>query len=134
MLTSRNDDLRWILATIVESGNHRFWGWLRASIFLAYASIFLAYASIFLAYVEPNLFFAFGRKNSPVQPLTPIADPTAPSYVDSSMRGKIHLRWRSSQPQRTRLYVLRLRKNLRKNKSTSSWTGTRDHFSFILIS
>ena len=28
MLTSQNDDLRWILATIVESGNHQFWGWL----------------------------------------------------------------------------------------------------------
>ena len=28
MLTSRNNDLRWILATIVESGNRRFWGWL----------------------------------------------------------------------------------------------------------
>ncbi len=27
MLTSRNDELRWILATIVKSGNHRFWGW-----------------------------------------------------------------------------------------------------------
>jgi hypothetical protein len=27
MLTSRNNDLRWILATIVESGNRRFWGW-----------------------------------------------------------------------------------------------------------
>jgi hypothetical protein len=28
MLTSQNNDLRWILATIVESGNRRFWGWL----------------------------------------------------------------------------------------------------------
>ncbi len=56
MLTSRNDDLRWILATIVESGNRQFWGWLRDVFF---ASIFLAYASIFLAYVEPNLFFRF---------------------------------------------------------------------------
>ena len=27
MLTSRNNDPRWILATIVESGNRRFWGW-----------------------------------------------------------------------------------------------------------
>ncbi len=27
-------------------------------------------ASIFLAYVEPKLFFAFARENSPVQPLT----------------------------------------------------------------
>ena len=27
MLTSHNNDPRWILATIVESGNHRFWGW-----------------------------------------------------------------------------------------------------------
>ena len=27
MLTSRNNDLRWILATIVKSGNRRFWGW-----------------------------------------------------------------------------------------------------------
>ena len=29
MLTSRNTDLRWILAlaTIVKSGNCRFWGW-----------------------------------------------------------------------------------------------------------
>ena len=59
MLTSRNDDLRWILATIVESGHCQFWGWLR--------DVFVA--SMFLAYVEPNLFFAFGRENSPVQPL-----------------------------------------------------------------
>jgi hypothetical protein len=66
MLTSRNDDLRWILATIVESGNHRFWGWLRDVFF----------ASVFLAYVEPNLFFAFGRENSPVQPLLPGARQT----------------------------------------------------------
>jgi hypothetical protein len=27
MLTSQNSDPRWILATIVESGNCRFWGW-----------------------------------------------------------------------------------------------------------
>jgi hypothetical protein len=27
MLTSRNNDPRWILATIVESGNRQFWGW-----------------------------------------------------------------------------------------------------------
>ncbi len=27
------------------------------------------FTSFFLAYVEPNLFFAFGRENSPVQPL-----------------------------------------------------------------
>ena len=27
MLTSQNNDPRWILATIVESGNCQFWGW-----------------------------------------------------------------------------------------------------------
>jgi hypothetical protein len=27
MLKSQNNDPRWILATNVESGNHRFWGW-----------------------------------------------------------------------------------------------------------
>ena len=37
---------------------------------------------------------------------TLIADPTAPLYVDSSTRGKIHLRWRSSPPQFTRSNVL----------------------------
>ncbi len=37
---------------------------------------------------------------------TPIADPTAPSYVDSSTRGKIHLRWRSSPPHFARPNVL----------------------------
>ena len=26
-MTSQNNDPRWILATIVESGNHQFWGW-----------------------------------------------------------------------------------------------------------
>ena len=28
------------------------------------------FASIFVAYVEPKLFFAYARENSPVQPLT----------------------------------------------------------------
>ena len=27
MLTSQNNDLSWILATIVKCGNCRFWGW-----------------------------------------------------------------------------------------------------------
>ncbi len=27
MLTSRNNDPRWILATIVDFQNRRFWGW-----------------------------------------------------------------------------------------------------------
>ena len=35
-----------------------------------------------------------------------MADPTAPSYVDSGTRGKIHLRWWSSPPHSTRLHVL----------------------------
>jgi hypothetical protein len=63
MLTLRNDDLRWILATIVESGNHRFWGWTNcaSTVFRLYSfvlrDVFLA--SIFVAYVEPKLFFHF---------------------------------------------------------------------------
>ncbi len=36
---------------------------------------------------------------------TPIAEPTAPLYVDSSTRGKIHLRWQSSPPRLIQLNV-----------------------------
>ena len=59
MLTSQNNDPRWILATIVESGNHRFWGWHK-----------LCFVTFFLL-----LFFLriFAPENSPVQPL-PVYD------------------------------------------------------------
>jgi hypothetical protein len=55
MLTSRNNDLRWILATIVESGNRRFWGWHK----LCFVTFF--WLLFFLC--TWNQFF------SPVQPL-----------------------------------------------------------------
>ena len=37
------------------------------------------FASIFLVYVEPFFFFAFGRENSPVQPLS---TPTLDGFFD----------------------------------------------------
>ena len=63
MLTSRNNDPRWILATIVESGNRRFWGWHT----LFFVTFFLLL--FFLRTWNQNFFFAFARENSPVQPL-----------------------------------------------------------------
>ncbi len=75
MLTSRNDDLRWILATIVESGNHQFWGWTNCDEWCFHSASFVLcdvfLASIFVAYVEPKLFLRFreGKFSS--------ADPTA---------------------------------------------------------
>ncbi len=63
MLTSRNDDLRWILATIVESGNRRFSGWTNCDELCFHGASFVLrdvfLASIFVAYVEPKLFFHF---------------------------------------------------------------------------
>jgi hypothetical protein len=57
MSTSQNNDPRWILATIVESGNHPFWGWHE----LIYVMFFCVRGN--------NFFFAFAWENSPVQPL-----------------------------------------------------------------
>ncbi len=72
MLTSRNDDLRWILATIVESGNRRFWAWMNCDKLCFHGASFVLrdvfLASIFVAYVEPKLFFTFAQENSPVGP------------------------------------------------------------------
>ena len=63
MLTSRNNDHRWILAAIVESGNRRFWGWHEVFFVTFFWLLF------FLAYVEPKLFFRFGaRKFSSAAP------------------------------------------------------------------
>jgi hypothetical protein len=62
MLTSRNDDLRWILATIVESGNRQFWGWMTCDELCFHGASFVLcdvfLASIFVVYVEPKLFFS----------------------------------------------------------------------------
>jgi hypothetical protein len=58
MSTSQNNDPRWILATIVESGNQQFWGWNK-----------LIYVTFFWCTWKHNFFFAFARENSPVQPL-----------------------------------------------------------------
>ena len=63
MLTSRNNDLRWILATIVESGNRRFWGWHE----LFFVMVFGFYFSCVRG--TKTFFFAYTRENSPVQPL-----------------------------------------------------------------
>ncbi len=71
MLTSRNDDLRWILATIVESGNRRLWGWTNCDELCFHSASFVLrdvfLASIFVAYVEPFFFFTFAQQNSPVE-------------------------------------------------------------------
>jgi hypothetical protein len=50
MLTLRNNAHRWILATIVKSGNRRFWGWPR----LFFVTFFWL-----LFFLEPKLFFHF---------------------------------------------------------------------------
>jgi hypothetical protein len=63
MLTSQNNAHRWILATIVKSGNCWFWGWPR----LFFVTFFLLL--FFLRTWNQNFFFAFARENSPVQPL-----------------------------------------------------------------
>ena len=61
MLTSQNIDLRWILlATIVESGICRFWGWHDCVTFF--------WLLFFLRAWNQN-FFPHARENSPVQPL-----------------------------------------------------------------
>jgi hypothetical protein len=62
MLTSRNYDPRWILATIAESGNFQFWGWHE----LFFVSFFFFY---FSCVHGTKKFFTFARVNSPVQPL-----------------------------------------------------------------
>ena len=63
MLTSRNNDLSWILATIVKCGNRRFWGWHE----LFFVTFFGFYFSC--VHGTKTFFFAYTRENSPVQPL-----------------------------------------------------------------
>jgi len=53
MLTSQNNDFRWILATIVNSGNHRFWGWHE----LCFVTFFLLL--FFLHMWNQNFLFLF---------------------------------------------------------------------------
>jgi hypothetical protein len=61
MLTSPNNYPRWILATIVESGNYRFWGW--------HELFFVTFFGFYFSCVRgTKTFFAFARENSPVQP------------------------------------------------------------------
>jgi hypothetical protein len=55
MLTSRNNDPRWILATIVESGNHRFWR-LQEFFFVTFFRLLF-----FLPTWNQNLFFLLSR-------------------------------------------------------------------------
>jgi len=62
MLTSRNNDPRWILATIVKSGNRQFWGWHE----LFFVTFFCFYFSC--VHGTKAFVFAFARENSPVQP------------------------------------------------------------------
>ena len=57
MLTSQNNDPRWILATIVESGNRRFWGWHK----LCFATCFLLL--FFLRSWNQNFFSRFRTGN-----------------------------------------------------------------------
>jgi hypothetical protein len=64
MLTLLNNDLSWILATIVKSGNRRFrGGWHK----LFFVTFFGFYFSCVRG--TKTLFFACARENSPVQPL-----------------------------------------------------------------
>jgi hypothetical protein len=55
MLTLQNNAHRWILATIVKSGNRQFWGWPRLFFVMFFLLLF------FLAYVEPKLIFSLSR-------------------------------------------------------------------------
>ena len=49
MSTSQNNGPRWILVTIVESGNHQVWGWHE--------------------FIYVTFFCVRARENSPMQPL-----------------------------------------------------------------
>ena len=53
MLTSRNIYHRWILATIVESGNRQFWGWNELFFVMFFLLLF------FLRTWNQNFFFRF---------------------------------------------------------------------------
>ena len=65
MFTSRNNDPRWILATIVESGNHRFWG-LQELFFVTFFWLLF-----FLPTWNQNLFFCFrAEKFSSAAPIS----------------------------------------------------------------
>jgi hypothetical protein len=84
MLTSRNIDLRWILATIVERGNCQFWGWHELFFVTFFWLIF------FLRTWNQNFFSAFARENSPVQPLPRILVPPRDTPQHSVMNEAIH--------------------------------------------
>ena len=79
MLTSRNNDLRWILATIVKSGNHRFWGWHELCFVTFFCPLFL------LRTWNQNFFFRFRAGNSPVQPLL-LPEPMVKMWPSSSLQ------------------------------------------------
>ena len=66
MLTLQNNNPRWILSTIVQSGNRQFWGWLELARDVL-CDIFLV--SFFLCTWNQTFFSAFAQENSPVQPL-----------------------------------------------------------------
>jgi hypothetical protein len=85
MLTSQNNDLRWILATIAESENRRFWGWHE----LFFVTFF--WLLFFLRTWNQNFFFAFARENTPVQPLHMLVIlETPPSPSDDALCQKRH--------------------------------------------
>jgi hypothetical protein len=66
MSSSRKEYHRWIMATIVESGNRQFWGWTNCALWRFFRFYFFSVRG------TKTFFFAFGRENSPVQPLTTV--------------------------------------------------------------
>ena len=95
MLTLQNIDLRWILATIVESGNCRFWGWHE----LFFVTFF--WLLFFLRTWNQSFFFAYMRENSPVQPLSMVFMVFIVSMV--SMVSMVFMLFIVSWPSRTAL-------------------------------
>ena len=81
MITSRNNDPRWILATIVKSRNRQFWGWHK----LFYMKFYWLHFSEYVLYCtwNQNFFFRFcaGKFSS-----------AAPTIMDA----RSSLRWLSS--------------------------------------
>ena len=59
MLTSQNDDLRWKLATIVESGNHRLWGWTNCASTVLHLCFVMFFWLLFLLRMWNQNFFHF---------------------------------------------------------------------------
>jgi hypothetical protein len=87
MLTSRNNNHRWILAAIVESGNHRFWGWHELFFVTFFWLLF-----ILRTWNQKNV-FAFAWKKNAVQPLPqlpptshslPLSDKAEPAFYGAA--------------------------------------------------